>query len=115
MVGRDSDRGYNAVQEVCDEHPSINSNNNNISFDWRNNKELRALLADGSTSCLIHTAGPFLDEKPTPLQAAIELGCKAYIDVSDPLDYLEESQLMNDMQRTLTVVHYLLQGHFQEC
>ena len=112
LVGRDSDRGYNAVQEVCNEHPNTN---NNISFqkcEWRNDKELRALIADSSTSCLIHTAGPFLDEKPTPLQAAIELGCQAYIDVSDPLDYLEESQLMNDDAKDSNCSALLAAGAF---
>ena len=116
LVGRDTNRGYNAVQEVCDEHPNINSSNNNIiSFqkcDWRNDNELRAIIADSSTSCLIHTAGPFLDEKPTPLQAAIELGCEAYIDVSDPLDYLEESQLMNDDAKDSNCSALLAAGAF---
>ena len=32
-----------------------------------------------------------MDERPTPLRAAIDMGCKAYIDVSDPLDFLELS------------------------
>ena len=114
LVGRDTNRGYNAVQEVRDEHPNINSSNR-VSFqkcDWRNDNELRALIADSSTLCLIHTAGPFLDEKPTPLQAAIELGCQAYVDVSDPLDYLEESQLMNDDAKDSNCSALLAAGAF---
>ena len=42
--------------------------------------------------CIIHTAGPYLDQTPTPLQVAIESSrCKAYVDVSDPLDFLDLS------------------------
>jgi len=114
LVGRDTNRGNNAVQEVRNEHPNIGSTKN-VSFqkcDWRNDNELRELLADGSTSCLIHTAGPFLDEKPTPLKAAIELGCEAYVDVSDPLDYLEESQLMNDNAKDSNCSALLAAGAF---
>ena len=92
LVGRDEEKGTRAVSEVLEEHPHL-SNNNVVSFqkcDWRNDTELRSVMGGGST-CIIHSAGPFLDERPTPLRAAIDMGCKAYIDVSDPLDFLELS------------------------
>ena len=84
LVGRDEEKGTRAVSEVLGEHPHL-SNNNVVSFqkcDWRNDTELRSVMGGGST-CIIHTAGPFLDEKPWPLRAAIDMGCKVYVDVSD--------------------------------
>mmetsp|Transcript_29163 Transcript_29163/g.62010 ORF Transcript_29163/g.62010 Transcript_29163/m.62010 type:complete len:478 (+) Transcript_29163:69-1502(+) len=95
LVGRNQDRGSAAVSEVLGENPSVS--NDNVTFqrcDWRNDAELRLVIAEECT-CLIHTAGPFLEEKPTPLRAAIDAGCRAYIDVSDPLDYLDLSLAMN--------------------
>ena len=58
--------------------------------------------------CLIHCAGPYLNQQPVPLQAAIaSTRCKAYVDVSDPLDFLDASlQLSNkaaDAQTTCLV------------
>eukprot|EP00580_Thalassiosira_gravida_P006439 CAMPEP_0201643948 /NCGR_PEP_ID=MMETSP0493-20130528/29193_1 /ASSEMBLY_ACC=CAM_ASM_000838 /TAXON_ID=420259 /ORGANISM="Thalassiosira gravida, Strain GMp14c1" /LENGTH=491 /DNA_ID=CAMNT_0048118503 /DNA_START=163 /DNA_END=1635 /DNA_ORIENTATION=+ len=102
LVGRDDERGTRAVSEVLGENPSVGDDgddgddSDNVSFrkaDWRNDDELRSVI--GGCTCLIHTAGPFLEEKPTPLRAAIDSGCRAYVDVSDPLDYLELSLAMS--------------------
>mmetsp|Transcript_20964 Transcript_20964/g.44860 ORF Transcript_20964/g.44860 Transcript_20964/m.44860 type:complete len:491 (+) Transcript_20964:221-1693(+) len=94
LVGRDDERGSEAVAEVLGENPGVGEDD--VSFqraDWRDDDELNAAVA--GCTCLIHTAGPFLDEKPTPLRAAIDSGCRAYVDVSDPLDFLELSLAMN--------------------
>ncbi|KAL7552799.1 hypothetical protein ACHAWF_016057, partial [Thalassiosira exigua] len=90
LVGRDEDRGLRAVDEVLGEHPEAESEE--VSFlkaDWRDEAALRAAV--GGCDCVVHTAGPFLDEKPLPLRAAIDSRCRAYVDVSDPLEYLEQS------------------------
>lgn len=92
LVGRDDKRGADAVAEVLGEHPAVAPES--VSFsrcDWRSDDGLlRSIVA--SCDCLIHTAGPYLDERPTPLRAAIDSpGCAAYVDVSDPLDYLDMS------------------------
>lgn len=104
LVGRCEceERGSAAVSEVLSEHGGVEGETDtggvDVSFrhaDWRNDDELRGAV-EGCT-CLIHAAGPFLGERPTPLRAAIDAGgCRAYVDVSDPLDYLEESMKMND-------------------
>ena len=111
LVGRDVERGSRAVAEVLSENQS--TSDNNVSFqraDWRNDDELRAVVA--GCTCLIHTAGPFLDEKPSPLKAAIDSGCQAYVDVSDPLDYLELSLDMNDDAKESGLSALLAAGAF---
>lgn len=96
LVGRDEARGSSAVAEVLSENSS--ASRDNVSFqraDWRNANELQSVVSN--SDCLIHTAGPFLGEQPSPLRAAIESNrCRTYIDVSDPLDYLELSLAMNE-------------------
>ncbi|KAL7566437.1 hypothetical protein ACA910_000917 [Epithemia clementina (nom. ined.)] len=46
--------------------------------------------------CLIHTAGPFLDRDPTPLKLATEFQCPVYVDISDPIPFLEQSLQQNE-------------------
>ena len=104
LVGRNEDRGARAVEEVIRDHSEATQNSNakfldrQVSFrraDWRNAADLTdiASIAD----CMIHTAGPFLGESPDPLKEAISSQrCKAYVDVSDPLDFLDASLAMNE-------------------
>lgn len=46
--------------------------------------------------CVIHTAGPYIECRPAVLKAAIAAKVPVYIDVSDPLPYLERCVLMAD-------------------
>lgn len=65
-----------------------------ISNIWGKDSRFQDLI--DTADCLIHTAGPYLDRKPLPLQVAIDSPkCRAYVDVSDPLPYLEQSILMS--------------------
>ena len=97
LAGRDESRGRDAVVEVLGEHPG-EYEDAAVSFrrcDWRDDAELRGAVA--GCSCLIHVAGPFLGEGPTPLRAAIDdPACRAYVDVSDPLDYISASLAMDN-------------------
>uniref|UniRef100_A0A7S4SZI3 Saccharopine dehydrogenase NADP binding domain-containing protein n=1 Tax=Ditylum brightwellii TaxID=49249 RepID=A0A7S4SZI3_9STRA len=98
LAGRDVERGRNAVSEVvrcCSSNPQ----NDQITFkcvDWRDNDAFVPLIE--KCDCVIHTAGPYLEEEPTPLRAAISAmsSCKAYVDVSDPLDFIDKSLAMSD-------------------
>ncbi|KAL7531705.1 hypothetical protein ACHAXR_004186 [Thalassiosira sp. AJA248-18] len=111
LVGRDEERGSNSVSEVLGEKKDFG--NGSVEFqraDWRNDAELRSVVA--GCTCLIHTAGPFLDEKPSPLRAAIDLGCRAYVDVSDPLDFLELSLAMNNDAEESGLTALLAAGAF---
>jgi Saccharopine dehydrogenase NADP binding domain len=59
-----------------------------------------------NTDCVIHTAGPYHDRPtPVPLKLAIAAGCcKAYVDVSDPLDFLRASLDLNETAGTTTAL-----------
>lgn len=89
LVGRSETRGLAAVEEVLSERPGKDVKFAYLSDVWQSRDQLASLLDDAD--CLIHTAGPYLGQKPIPLEVAIESGCRAYVDVSDPLDYLEAS------------------------
>ena len=111
LLGRDNARGQSAVTEVLGENPGVDGNA--VTFqqcDWRNDDDLRSAVA-GST-CLIHTAGPYLDESPTPLRAAIDLGIKVYVDISDPLDFLEKSLKMDSDAKNSGTSALLAAGAF---
>jgi len=55
---------------------------------------LDSILSEKSsdTTCLIHTAGPYADRSPTVLDACIDWKIPVYVDVSDPLDFLDASK-----------------------
>jgi hypothetical protein len=57
---------------------SSSSNNNNMN----NNIPI---------SCVIHTAGPYSERVPTVLDACINNKIPVYVDVSDPIEFLESS------------------------
>lgn len=66
-----------------------------------------------SADCLIHTAGPYLDQSPVPLKLAIgSQKCRVYVDVSDPLEYLEKSLLMNEKAKASNLTAMVAAGAF---
>jgi saccharopine dehydrogenase-like NADP-dependent oxidoreductase len=91
LAGRNQAKGKHAVQQVLEESCS-----DSRQVEWKYIEDVWDAsklqpLAD-QADCLIHTAGPYLDQQPIPLKAAIASSrCKAYVDVSDPLDYIETS------------------------
>ena len=117
LAGRDERRGSEAVKEVLAELTAQDDDGGAaVSFaavDWRDDGALRTLLESSGCTCLIHTAGPFLDEEPSPLRAAIDAPeCRAYLDVSDPLDYLEKSLAMDSDAKEAGTSALLAAGAF---
>ena len=119
LVGRQLKSGKNAVQQVMKEFAELSSSpvkDGAIQFElvsdvWDNSDpKLRAIV--DKCDCLIHTAGPFLDRSPTPLQLAIDLNCPAYIDISDPVAFLETSLLKSDSAREAGTTAVLAAGAF---
>lgn len=95
LVGRNQERCKGAVEEVLSEVEPGSAIDFALVEDCWSLENLKPIV-DGA-DCLIHTAGPYLGKQPIPLQAAIECAsCTAYVDVSDPLDYLEVSCKMTD-------------------
>jgi short subunit dehydrogenase-like uncharacterized protein len=64
---------------------------------WDESSSTLKELITNSTDCVIHTAGPYHDRPtPVPLKLAMAAGCKVYVDVSDPLDFLQASVALNN-------------------
>ena len=99
LAGRDEQKCRDAVKEVMKEHPDLNIKNKVVSYkvlDWKDTASLKQAINDSMCDCIIHTAGPYLNERPTILKASIESSTvSVYIDVSDPLDFISESLDMN--------------------
>mmetsp|Transcript_45125 Transcript_45125/g.109186 ORF Transcript_45125/g.109186 Transcript_45125/m.109186 type:complete len:404 (+) Transcript_45125:314-1525(+) len=94
--------------ETCRRRVSIKC----IDTVWdESSKSLKELV--DSADCLIHTAGPYLDQSPVPLKLAIASSkCQVYADVSDPLEYLEKSLLMNEKAQASNLTALVAAGAF---
>lgn len=91
LAGRSAERGAAAVAEVKGETSSEAS----VQFeplDYRDAASLRATLED--VSAVVHTAGPYAGETPDVLKAAIEKCVPCYVDLSDPLEYLDAAKAL---------------------
>lgn len=95
LAGRNQAKGQQAVQQVLND-ACTTTDTSTPRVEWQfvedvwNLSSLQPLVE--KADCLIHTAGPYLNQDPIPLQVAIASArCKTYVDVSDPLEYLEES------------------------
>lgn len=82
-----------------------------LSTVWEETSAFQALV--DQADCLIHTAGPYLDRTPIPLQIALQSSkCRAYVDVSDPLSYLETSLLKTHEARRSNLTALVAAGAF---
>ena len=109
-----------AIEEVIQESSESSSSSSTIrqrvSFQslstvWEASPELETLV--NNTDCLIHVAGPYLDQKPIPLDMAIQSPrCKVYVDVSDPLPYLETSLLKKEEAQRSNLTALVAAGAF---
>lgn len=113
LVGR---RPNDAARKEVLEQSGV-SENNRISMAtvptvWdKACQELQALVQ--SADCLIHAAGPYLDQKPVPLDLALESKkCRVYVDISDPLTYLETSLLMSEEAESKGLTALVAAGAF---
>mmetsp|Transcript_21792 Transcript_21792/g.33106 ORF Transcript_21792/g.33106 Transcript_21792/m.33106 type:complete len:456 (-) Transcript_21792:61-1428(-) len=105
LVGRQPE-GKKAINEVLQSSPHGGETGKihyaQVETVWAKTEKLEKLIEDAD--CVIHTAGPYLDKHPIPLELAIKSKrCRAYVDVSDPLPFLETSLLMDeDAKKTKT-------------
>jgi saccharopine dehydrogenase-like NADP-dependent oxidoreductase len=123
LVGRDNQRGRIAVEEVKGEYlkrktidqgqgaDDVSSRVSFQCFDWKDMPSLETAVSE--CDCLIHTAGPYLNEKPLPLSAAIASPrCKTFVDVSDPLEFLDASISMSETAAKSGTAALLAAGAF---
>lgn len=114
LAGRNLEKGQQAVNEVLE---SCSTTTNPPKVEWQYIGDVWDLsqvqrLAD-QADCLIHTAGPYLNQQPIPIQAAIASSrCKTYVDVSDPLDYLDASLQLSDKAADSQTTCLLCAGAF---
>ena len=84
---------------------------------WEASPEFAAVVQDAD--CLIHVAGPFAggtnsgSKSPIPLDMAIQSPqCRAYVDVADPLPYLETSLLKHEEAQRSNLTALVAAGAF---
>ena len=117
LAGRSAEKGKRAVQQIL-KNCQANTCTHDAQVEWRyleNVWDASALqpLVDADADCLIHTAGPYLHQRPVPLEAAISsTRCKFYVDVSDPLDYLDQSLELSDRAAASGTTALLCAGAF---
>ena len=87
LAGRSAERGRAAAAEVAAEAADCSF----LELNYRDATEMRA-ACDG-IDALVHVAGPFVGKnKLEPLKAAIASETPVYVDVSDPLEYIDEAK-----------------------
>ena len=100
LVGRNAEQGGESVQEVLDATSEFSSDINSFGVEFQSisdvwdAKQLSPLFHDAAA--VIHTAGPYHNRYPIPLRTAIESKVPVYVDVSDPLPYLDSSLELNE-------------------
>lgn len=111
LVARNKDKAERAIQEIRDEIKTNCKIDYVIVDDVWDPQQLQPAVVDAD--CLIHTAGPYLNRQPTPLQVAIaSQKCKVYVDVSDPLEFLEASQKLSKAAKASGTTALLSAGAF---
>jgi NAD(P)-dependent dehydrogenase (short-subunit alcohol dehydrogenase family) len=114
LVGRRPAQMEAAVQEVLKDSKATPDrvSSSQLATVWDESSPKFQTLVD-SADCLIHTAGPYLDQSPIPLKLALKSErCRAYVDVSDPLSYLEQSVLMSHEAESSNLTALVAAGAF---
>lgn len=111
LAGRNPTKAAKARTELRNSHPKANIEIAVVDI-WQpgdNSLWLDSLI--GQADIVIHTAGPYIDRTPVLLQRVISVAAaaaaaahdtigsprpKVYVDVSDPLPFLEQSLLWNE-------------------
>lgn len=110
LVGRTESKGQIAVKDLESQHPQADIRFQKVTNIWDPSGNappgavtLQQLLHEHEVDCVIHTAGPYADRTPVPLQLAQNSPtCRAYVDVADPLPYLEQALLLGNTPNSNT-------------
>ena len=95
LVGRNTQQGLQSVKEVLDSTTEFTLDDTSLDVEFKaisdvwDAKQLSPLFQNAAA--VIHTAGPYHKRYPIPLRTSIEEKVPVYVDVSDPLSYLESS------------------------
>lgn len=94
LAGRSAERGAMAIEEVKGELKELKEHG--VSFrqvDWQKEQSLEFNVKD--VDAILHTAGPF-DGEPSVLRSALEQRVPVYVDVADPMSYLDAAEAMDE-------------------
>ena len=90
LAGRSAERGTAATAEVAAEAADCGF----LELDYRDAAAMRK-ACDG-IDAVVHVAGPFVGKnKLEPLKAAIASETPVYVDVGDPLEYIDEAKQLD--------------------
>ena len=90
LAGRSAERGAAATAEVAAEAADCDF----LELNYRDAAAMRN-ACDG-VDAVVHVAGPFVGKsKLEPLKAAIASETPVYVDVSDPLEYIDEAKQLD--------------------
>jgi saccharopine dehydrogenase-like NADP-dependent oxidoreductase len=99
LAGRDAERGASAVQEVRSMAcalPSFERGSTVIyqGLDFQDGSALSKAVE--GAAAVVHTAGPYAGEEPDVLKAAIAARVPVYVDLSDPVEYLDAAAALDE-------------------
>eukprot|EP00798_Chlamydomonas_sp_ICE-L_P013411 gene13411-19262_t len=103
LAGRNASRGKAAVAEVQGEVGAelLKAGGHSVSFtlvDWEKPGSLKALLDRTKPTAVLHTAGPFDEDMDAGvLRECVTHGVSVYVDVADPIPYLDAAKKMSDL------------------
>lgn len=98
LAGRNQNAGERAKRDLLVQFPQASVDFYVGDFDQRNEEPAYpSPMIDliKTVDCVIHTAGPYSDCTPVLLKTCIQAGVAVYVDVSDPLPYLERGVLLD--------------------
>jgi KR domain len=102
LAGRNAKKSKEVIDHLQQLYPYADVRYQFGDFDQRIQSSVSASVEQGwkelfsQVDCVIHTAGPYIESRPAVLKATIGAEVPVYIDVSDPLPYLERCVLMSD-------------------
>lgn len=118
LAGRNAEKSQKVVDELLLRYPGANVQYQYGDFDQRVQSPISASVEKdwrdifSRVDCVIHTAGPYIDCRPTVLDATIAAKVPVYIDVSDPLPYLERCVLMSNRAVTSSTTALIAAGAY---
>jgi len=110
LAGRDASRGAAAIEEVRSEATQACGSISFAALDWRDGSALESVLH--GAAAVVHTAGPYAGETPDVLSAAIRAEVPVYVDLSDPVEYLDAAAAMDPEARAAGTLALCAAGAF---
>jgi NADP-dependent 3-hydroxy acid dehydrogenase YdfG len=118
LAGRNAERSQEIINQLKQRYPKADVRYQFGNFDQRTQTTASASVEQGwkelfsQMDCVIHTAGPYVECRPAVLKATIAAKVPVYVDVSDPLPYLERCVLMSDEAKASNTTALIAAGAY---